>query len=127
MNIASYILSSDFQRSYDSKKRSVPWKLNQRTILIGLLAFITIGFSMGFGVRTAGDVGLNYQNGAKLIIWACLLFWGMIEWKSVVPLLLQPAGYLLSFLGLYAAFRQYGQRFPFTPQRQHWAGCPMLF
>jgi len=104
MNIASYLLSSDFQRSFDGEKRALLWRLNQRSILISLLAFITIGFSMGFGVRAAGDVGLNFQNGAKLVIWACLLFWGMVEWKSVVPLLLQPAGYLLSFLGLYAAF-----------------------
>ncbi len=103
MNITSYLLSSEFQRSNYGEQRTTSWRFNKRSIIITLLAIITFGFSMSFGMRAAGDVGLTFQNGAKLILWVSLFIWGMVEWKSIMPLLLQPAGYLLSFLGLYAA------------------------
>ena len=103
MSIASYLLSSEFQRSNYGAQRSTSWRLEKRSLIIVLLAAITFCLSMSFGMREAGDVGLTFQNGAKLILWVGLFIWGMVEWKSIMPLLFQPAGYILSFLGLYAA------------------------
>ena len=103
MSIASYLLSSEFQRSNYGAQSSTSWRLDKRSLIIVLLAAITFCLSMSFGMREAGDVGLTVQNGAKLILWVGLFIWGMVEWKSIMPLLFQPVGYVLSFLGLYAA------------------------
>ena len=103
MSIAGYFLSSDFGRSVEREQSKSRIRVDKRTLIIGLVAFITFCLSMSFGMRAAGDVGLTFQNGAKLVLWTGVAVWSLFEWRVIVPLLLQPAGYILSFLGIYAA------------------------
>ena len=103
MSIADYFLSSDFRRANYGERKGSSWGFNQRTFVIALIAIITFMLSMSFGLRAQGDVGLNFQNGAKLLIWVALVNWALFEWRVILPTLMQPAGYLLCFIGIYAA------------------------
>ena len=103
MSMAGYFLSSDFRRSVEREQSKSRIRVDKRTLIIGLVAFITFCLSMSFGMRAAGDVGLTFQNGAKLVLWTGVAVWSLFEWRVIVPLLLRPAGYILSFLGIYAA------------------------
>ena len=72
-------------------------------LLIAMVVVVALGLSLGFTNHPAGEAGLDWQNGTKLLVWSALLMWGVVRWRLLFPLLFVPAGAVLAFLSALAA------------------------
>ena len=55
--------------------------------VVALLAFAVVGLNINFRVRELGEVGLDWQNGAKLGTWLLLVGIAALRWRDIAPLL----------------------------------------
>jgi len=67
--------------------------------MMAMLAIVIFGLSLSFRIRELGEVGLDWQNGAKLGCWALLFGLGLMRWRDLVPVLASPIPALLVLLG----------------------------
>lgn len=79
------------------------------------IVVVSFGLGMNFRVRDPGEVGLDWQNGAKLATWVALAFVVVLRHRDLTPLLRNPC-YLLAWLyaGLAAASTGWSQLPAFT-------------
>lgn len=71
-----------------------------------LLAFSVIALNLSFRQREVGAVGLDWQNGTKLLTWAAMVLLGAVRWRSIAPLARDPVIALMlatSFISLASA------------------------
>lgn len=60
-----------------------------------LFGIVTIGLTLSFRVREPGDIGPDWQNGLKALMWSALVLVGIIRWRVLLPLMRQPVPALL--------------------------------
>lgn len=54
------------------------------------LVVVSLGLGLNFRIREAGEVGLDWQNGAKLATWAALALVVALRSRDLIPLLRHP-------------------------------------
>ena len=64
-----------------------------------VLVFVVFALNFNFRDRDPGDVGLDWQNGAKFATWMMLLAIVVAHWRRIAPLLREP---MLALAFLYA-------------------------
>lgn len=61
-----------------------------------LLGIVTVGLTLSFRVRDPGDIGPDWQNGLKALIWSALVLVGIIRWQALLTFIWQPVPALLA-------------------------------
>jgi len=79
-------------------------------ILIVIVSFV---LSISFRVKTAGDTGLDVQNGMKLAIWAGLIAISALRWRDLALIFAKPVGFLVAAFGALALVSSLWSAVPF--------------
>ncbi|GJE40182.1 O-antigen ligase family protein [Methylobacterium persicinum] len=89
--------------------RGAPWGI------AALLTMALLGLSLNFRVRGVGEVGLDWQNGAKLATWVVLAGVTVLRRRDLAPLLRQPCyGLAFAYAGLALASTGWSQTPAYT-------------
>ena len=81
-------------------------------LLVATVGVVALGLSLGFTNHPPGEAGLDWQNGAKLLVWSAVTMWGMMRLQLLVRLLFLPAGAILAFLCVLAALSTFWSPVP---------------
>jgi len=80
--------------------------------MVAMVVVVALGLSLGFTNHPPGEAGLDWQNGAKLLVWLALVMWGLVRLRLLLPLMFLPAGAILVFLSALAALSTFWSPVP---------------
>ncbi len=84
-----------------------------KRLVIVLIVIVSFVLSLSFRVKTAGDTGLDVQNGMKLAIWAGLIGISALRWRDLALIVTKPVGLLFAAFAALALVSSLWSAVPF--------------